>query len=50
MEQLEGATVAEDLRNLISLLGADLQSTWGKSGNEKTSDAWKYCSKLDQDI
>lgn len=32
------------------VLGADLKTTWGNSGDENTHDVWRYFTKIDQEI
>jgi len=44
---LDSYAVSTDLKNLITVLGSDLKTTWGYSGNEKTHDVWQYFSKID---
>jgi hypothetical protein len=47
---LDNYAVSSDLKNLITVLGTDLKTTWGNSGNENTHDVWKYCAKIDNEI
>ena len=45
--ELEKSAVNQDFKNLISVLGTDLKTTWGNSGAEDTHDIWRYCTKID---
>ena len=48
--ELQSKAVNTDLKNLMYVLGADLKTTWGNSGNENTRDVWRYFTKIDQEI
>jgi hypothetical protein len=42
--------VSDDFKTVMTVLGADLKTTWVQSSNPKTSSVWNYFGKIDAGV